>query len=173
MNGDQTSVELDKLRVDCLIGKKKHYNARDRYNRRHTQLGVAVVVITSIMGTSVFASLSEDALLGARIITGVLVVVAAVLAGLQTFFNFEKRSLNHKGTADRYLALMKKAQRLTAFCKDGTASAEDLKGELEAMSKEIEDIQRTELETSPGDYEKARKGVQEGEETYTERELSH
>ena len=173
MSSDQILIELDKLRVDCMIGKKKHYNARDRYSRRHTQLGVAVVVVTSIMGTSVFASLSENALLGARIITGVLVVVVAVLAGLQTFFNFEKRSLAHKATADQYLTLMKKAQRLTAFYKDGTASAEDLKGELEAMSKEIENIQRTEPETSPGDYEKARKGVQGEEELYTQQELSH
>lgn len=88
MSGEQTLAALNRLRVDCMLGKKKHYNARDRYRRRHTRLGVAVVVITSIMGTSVFASLSENALLGARIITGVLVVVAAVLAGLQTFFNF-------------------------------------------------------------------------------------
>jgi len=60
MSGEQALAELNKLRVDCMLGKKKHYNARDRYSRRHTQVGVAIVLI--------FAKLNNPSLRGHRLL---------------------------------------------------------------------------------------------------------
>jgi len=162
--------ELKGIRIDCMYGKKKHYNARDRYSKYHTRLGIAIIVITSFMGTSVFFSLSENALLHVRIITGLLIVLDAVLAGLQTFFNFEKRALEHKLTADKYLALMKKSQRFISYYKYGNTSMNEIKGEIERLSQEIQDIQKNEPEVSPRDYQKAKEGIKDGEEIYIDEE---
>jgi hypothetical protein len=168
---DENSIKiLKQIRTDCMYGKKRHYNANDRFSRKHTCLGIWIVVITSFMGTSVFITLSEQSNLPAKIITGVLVVVDAVLAGLQTFFNFEKRAFSHKTTADKYLALMKKANRFIAYHADKTITSEQLKKEIEEISNEIKNLQAEAPETSRKDYDKAREGVKDGEEEYTEEE---
>lgn len=170
MNDKYTLQELEKIRIDCMYGKKRHYNARDRHSKYHTRLGVAIVIITSFMGTSVFFSFSKNALLMVRVITGLLIVLDAVLAGLQTFFNFEKRALKHKVTAEKYLALMKESQRFISYHKDGNISIREIKEGIEKLSQEIQEIQKDEVETSSKDYEKAREGVKNGEEIYTRKE---
>jgi hypothetical protein len=171
LKGDKhTLEELEKIRVDCMYGKKKHYNARDRYSRYHKRMGIAIVSLTALMGTSLFYTFSESELLFARIATGILTVMVAVFATLQTFFNFEKRALRHKMTADKYVSAMKKSQRLTSYYKDGNKTIDEVEKEIETLSQEIKYVQEDEPEVSPEDYHKARSGVKNGEEIYTDLE---
>lgn len=163
-----TIEELEKFRIDCMYGKKKHYNARDRYSRYHTRMGTAIIGLTAFMGTSIFYSLSDNKLLLARIVTGVTVVTIAVLAAIQTFLNYEKRALRHKVTADRYLWLMKEAQRLTSYYKDGNKTLDDVSKQIERLYQEVKDIQKDEPEVSPRDYQEARADVKNGEEIYAD-----
>lgn len=152
-----------------MYGKKKHYNARDRYAGYHRKMGAAIVVLTAIMGTSVYCSLSQNEILLAQIIVGVFVLLNAVLVALQTYLNFEKRALRHKVVANSYLWLMKEAQRLIAYNRD-EKSIEDIQKELEGMCQEVKEIQKDEPETSQGDFQKARDGVENDEEVYSEKE---
>jgi hypothetical protein len=165
-----TIEELKKIRIDCMYGKRKHYNARGRYVKYYKMMGLFIVGLTAFMGTSVFYSISENAILGARIITGIITVAVAVLAALQTFFNFEKESLRHKVVADKYLWLMKKSQRLISYYNDGNKTGDDIIKETEEICLEIKDIQKDEPEVSKKDYKKAKEGIKNGEEAYTEAE---
>lgn len=167
---ENTIDELNKFRIDCMYGKKKHYNARDRYAGYHKKMGISIVILTAIMGTSVFYSLSKSELLLVQIVVVVFTVVIAVLTALQTYLNFEKTALRHNVIADRYLWLMKEAQRLLAYHRDGSKSIEDVQKELERLSQEVKEIQKDEPETSQRDYQKAREGVENGEEFYSEME---
>ena len=162
--------ELNKFRIDCMYGKKKHYNARDRYAGYHTNVGIIVVILTAIMGTSVYCSLSKSEILLAQIIVGIFTISIAVLAALQTYLNFEKRALRHKVTADRYLWLMKEAQRLYSYYKDGSRTVDEVQKELARMYQEVKDIQKDEPDTSRRDYQKARDGVENDEEVYSEKD---
>jgi hypothetical protein len=162
--------ELEKVRIDCMYGKKKHYNARDRYTSYHRRMGMIVIGLTAFMGTSVFYSLSDSKLLLARVITCTLVVAIAVLTAIQTFLNFGKRALSHKVIADRYLWLMKESQRIIAYYKDGNKKVEELQKEIERLCQEVKNIQKDEPEVSQIDYQKARQGIRNGEEIYTDAE---
>lgn len=168
--GKNTIEELNKFRIDCIYGKKKHYNARDRYATYNRNMGVAIVVLSAIMGTSVYSVLSNSDILLAKIIVCVFILLNAIIVALQVYLNFEKRSLRHKITADRYLWIMKEAQRLIAYHQDGSKSIEDVQKELERLSQEVKEIQKDEPETSQGDYQKTRDGVKNGEELYSEKE---
>lgn len=171
MEKDKNTIEeLNKFRIDCMYGKKKHYNARDRYAGYHKMMGIIIIILTTIMGTSVFYSLSKSELLSAQIVVVVFTVVIAVLTALQTYLNFEKAVLRNNVIADRYLWLMKEAQRLLAYYRDGSKSIEDVQKELERLSQEVKEIQKDEPETSQGDYQKARDGIKNGEEVYSEKE---
>jgi hypothetical protein len=153
-----------------MYGKKKHYNARDRYTGYHTKMGIIIVVLAAIMGTSVYCSLSKSEILITQIIVGIFTVSIAVLTALQTYLNFEKRALRHKVTADRYLWLMKEAQRLYAYYKDGSRTIDKVQKELDRMYQEVKDIQKDEPDTSQGDYQKSQDGVENDEEVYSEKD---
>ncbi|MDD5455113.1 MAG: SLATT domain-containing protein [Candidatus Ratteibacteria bacterium] len=171
MNENKHTIdELNKIRADCMYGKKKHYNARDRYGAYHKRMGIVIIGLTAFMGTSVFYSISESDILTARIIAGILTVSIAVLATLQTFLNFEKRALTHKIIADRYLWLMKKCQRLLSYCKDENKSVKEIIADIENIYEEIKDIQKEEPGVSAKDYQKARAGIKDDEEIYTNKE---
>ncbi len=168
--GINTIEELNKFRIDCMYGKKKHYNARDRVATYNRNMGIAIVVLTAIMGTSVYFALSKSDILLAQIIVGIFILLNAILVALQTYLKFEKQALRHKVTADRYLCLMKEAQRLLAYYKDGNKTLDEVQKELEKICQEVNDIQKDEPETSQGDYQKARDGVKDGEEVYSEKD---
>ena len=170
MGNENTIKELEKIRIDCMYGKKKHYNARDRYAKYHLRIGIAIVIVTAIMGTAVYYSISKNESLAAQIITGVFTIAITVLATLQTYLNFEKRALMHKIAADRYLSAMKDAQLFISYCKDGSKSMDQAQSEIGRLSKEIKEIQKDEPETSESDYKRARAGVKDGEERYAEEE---
>ena len=53
-NGKNTIEELNRFRIDCMYGKKKHYNARDRVATYSRNMGIAIVALSAIMGTSVY-----------------------------------------------------------------------------------------------------------------------
>ena len=65
---------------------------------------------------------------------------------------------------------MKEAQRLLAYYKDGNKTLDEVQKELERMYQEVKDIQKDEPETSQGDYQKARDGVENDEEVYSVKE---
>jgi len=165
--GKNTIQEVDQFRIDCMYGKKKHYNASHRYASYHRFLGIVIVVLTTFMGTSVYYSLSASEVVSAKVVVGILTVLIAILVSLQTYFNFEKRALNHKVTADRYLWLMKEAKRLLSYYNDGSKTLDEVQKELERLSQKVMDIQRDEPVTSNKDYEDAKKGIANGEEEYS------
>ena len=71
--------------------QKGHYYAADHYGRLNYWLGIPVMVLTTIVGTSVFASLQEKPEPWLLILIGFASVLAAVLASLQTFLGFAAR----------------------------------------------------------------------------------
>jgi len=102
-----------------------HYEEASALGRRHLKLGVPVVVLTTLVSTSVFAFLSTGAtnpLL--QIGTGVLSVVAAILASLQTFLNDGSKQTTHLLAATRLSGLKKRIEEHLAI---GGYDAQDLK----------------------------------------------
>jgi hypothetical protein len=79
--------------------------------RRYLALGIPVVVLTTIVGTSVFASLATNengdpaTSIRVRVIVGTVSLLAAVLSSLQTFLRYSVRSEGHRIAAMRYEAL--------------------------------------------------------------------
>jgi len=168
--GKNTIEELNKFRIDCMYGKKKHYNARDRYTGYNRILGIAIVGLTAIMGTSVYFSLFNSNIPLAKFIIILFTLVSVVLNALQPHLNLEKRALGHKVVADKYLWLMKEVQRVFAYYKDGNKTLDEVQEKLERMYQEAKNIQTDEPETSQKDYQKARDGVKNDEEGYSEKE---
>src|SRR5260370_4888437 len=65
-----------------------HYKAGSYFQHLHLWVGIPVVVLTTCVGTTVFATLQKQLDIGVQIGVGAVSVLAAVLAGLQTFLRF-------------------------------------------------------------------------------------
>ena len=100
--------------MDDIIAKSKHYwrsagraglghyRAAEIFAKRHRRIGIPSVIMSAIVATSVFSTLSENVDIGFRIATGVVALVAAILAALQAFLGFGERAEKHKTAGGRY-----------------------------------------------------------------------
>jgi hypothetical protein len=92
-----------------------HRLMADRLRLRYLLLGIAVVVLTALVGTSAFASINEargDSIQGlgldpdiVLVLVGTISVLAAVLSSLQTFLRYATRAEGHRIAALRYETL--------------------------------------------------------------------
>jgi hypothetical protein len=93
-----------------------HRLMSDRLQRRHLLLGVPVVVLTTVVGTGVFASIEEDGFSTAlAVVVGSVSILAAVLSSLQTFLKYSARSEGHRIAAIRYETLRRDMARVLAM----------------------------------------------------------
>ena len=136
----------------------------DRMRRRHLLLGIPVVVLTTLVGTSAFASLSKahgDSItfLGVDpdvvlLVVGTISVLAAVLSSLQTFLRYATRAEGHRIAALRYETLRRDMATTLALPRaaldaalDGTPS-----GSLPPELREQLPLARAVARARPGRY---------------------
>jgi hypothetical protein len=104
-----------------------HFAAAKRFGKRNIQLGLPAIIFSTIVGTSVFASLNNDNIpQWAKIAVGLISVVAAVLTALQTFLGFSERADKHRTTAVRYGAVGRQIEQFQQTGSSARQSIDDL-----------------------------------------------
>lgn len=87
----------------CIKKAQAHYKTAELYSRRNVALGVPVTIATSVVATSIFATLGQDKTnLPILLITGALSIGAAVLSGLQTFLRYPDQATEHRRAGVSY-----------------------------------------------------------------------
>jgi len=125
MSSNQTNAQPKKLfepanREELLRGWLLHaHKCRDRQElaaRRndtyHYWLGVPTIIFATVVGSSVFASLDAQVDTWFKIILGMVSITSAVLAGLQTFYNFAGRAEIHRVTGIKYKGMIRELEQL-------------------------------------------------------------
>ena len=77
----------------------QHWESARHYENLNYSLGIPVVVLSTTVGTTVFATLQKQVRLSVQVTVGAVSVLAAVLAGLQTFLRFSERAERHRSVA--------------------------------------------------------------------------
>jgi hypothetical protein len=169
-----TVEKIERIKVDCLYGKKKHFNAADRKERYHYRLGIPLIITNILTGSLLFKNIVSKQTGWLEYLPVGLAFVASFLTGFQTYFNFHKQVEGHRRIASRYLSIMKRLDRLQGYIADGLIKDTAFVKEMEAMAADIEKINKDaeQFPTSQKDYNKAQTGIEAGEEDYTERELT-
>lgn len=139
-------------RVEC--SQKCHYLASHRFDRYNYYLGVPTILITALVGTSVFASLQTSYSKSSVILVGLVSVLGAVLSSLQTFLSFNERAERHRSAGARFGALGRKLELLLSekveFSHEEAMSLKEEIDRLGADSPKIPpDILRHFHETHP------------------------
>jgi hypothetical protein len=85
------------------------------YEKLNWKLGIPVVIFSTIVGASIFATFEQSTNLPLfKIIFGALSLISAVLASLQTFLGFGDRASGHKSAALSFGELAKEVQQVRA-----------------------------------------------------------
>jgi hypothetical protein len=123
-----------------------HYEAASILQKMNYAFGVPVVIISTIVGTSVFASLTNAENIDSswKISIGMVSVLAAVLSGLQTFLGFSDRSQRHRVVAARYGIIRRELEEVTAI-NDSDVSQEriaKLRDAIDTLALDAPNISR-------------------------------
>ena len=116
-----------------------HYEMANILSRRGRMLGFPVILLTSMIGTSVFSSIAIQSIpTAAKIVVGALSVTAVVLSSLQTFFGYSDRAEKHRNSAARFGATRRKLESVYATGQGVTDSQllEILRQELDSLAQE-------------------------------------
>jgi type III secretory pathway component EscS len=82
-----------------------HYDMSTYLDRLNFIFGGPVIALSTIVGTTIFATLEQSANKSLQLAVGLLSVAAAVLASLQTFLRFAERATQHRIAGARYASL--------------------------------------------------------------------
>jgi hypothetical protein len=85
--------------------RDRHDVAARLYAKGQYALGIPLLVVSTIVGTSVFSALSSKEV--PDLWVGILSIAAAVLAALQTFMDFGGRSDKHRSAGVKYKAAIR------------------------------------------------------------------
>lgn len=147
--------ELLRIEEDCVHSGKAHFNAGDNWNRYHFWLGIPAVVLSGLAST---AFLSEQ-----TIIAGLMAAAVAVLTALQTFLKPSEKASAHKSAGDQYLSLRNDARVFREIRLDHACDEQAAIDGLDEFTKRRRELNLASPQFSRGDFEKARKGIDEGE----------
>lgn len=114
--------QAKQYRIDAMYSGQAHYRAATIASQWHTWLGLPVVVTTSIVATSIFATINAIPSTGWKIAAGVVSLLAAVLSALQTFFNFSEMPEKHKLAGASYGELRRELEVFLLRYADGKSA---------------------------------------------------
>ena len=131
---------LEDWRERADDASKTNYAQASRLSALNLILGIPVVVLTTFVGTSVFATLQDPVNTAMRIVVGVVSVTAAVLASLQTFLSFAERAEKHRQAAERWAAMRREITEILALHPSYLATRGDPKSYLDDLRKRMDEV---------------------------------
>lgn len=167
-------MSLKKIKVDAMYGKKRHFNAADRINKYHEWVSYTSLFLNLFTFSALFFALTDGATNWIKYVPLVLSLIASFLGFIQITSNWSKSIEGHRRIGNRYLAVMKECDRLIGYWKDNILKQDEFKDAIEILSKRIDEINQNaeDFPTNLSDYKLSQKGIGEGEENYTNDELS-
>jgi hypothetical protein len=134
----QVERVLDDWRTRAWAAQIAHYRVASRLRSSNVWLGLPVVIFTTAIGTSLFATLNEERLrMWLRLVVGGISVMAAILAGIQTFLNFAQRADQHVLAADWYASIRRRIDQQLATPRNGRG---DPKKFLDEVRKDMNNV---------------------------------
>jgi hypothetical protein len=110
----ETPQFLDEWYVRVVQTQRAHYQSAEYFARLKFWLGIPTVVLSTAVGTSVFAALQKQPDFWLQVCVGLASVLAALLASLQTFLGYAERAEKHRIAGAKYGAVGRELEVLRA-----------------------------------------------------------
>jgi hypothetical protein len=143
---------LEQLLGGWLIHSHKARDRHDLASRTYAKgqyaLGIPALIVSTVVGTSVFSSLSSKEV--PALWVGLLSITAAVLTAVQTFMDFGGRSDKHRMAAVKYKASIRTIEYLLMRLST-TANITD--EELAALRSQLDNLEESAPVVMPKIYD--------------------
>jgi hypothetical protein len=100
---EQVELLLKDWHRRVYAAQTAHYASADNLRLLNYLIGVPSAVLSSIVGTAIFAGLEKES--AQTYVVACISILTAVLAGLQTFLRFPERAVQHATAGDWYSAV--------------------------------------------------------------------
>jgi hypothetical protein len=150
--------EAKRLYENCLYTSKSHFIEARFWQNLHLWIGVPTVILAGIAGTLAFAEFRQ--------LAGILSIVIVVLTSITTFLNPKEQANSHLTAGNNYDSLMTKVRIFWSIDCWREDSDNVLTERLKTYSEERDRLNRDCPQPFKWAYNKARKGIQEGEADY-------
>jgi hypothetical protein len=135
-----TVAVLDKLRWNAHLCKHSHFRASMKGRNQHVLCGVPIVVVNLFLGSLFFSLISAELPDWTKWSGAALALLAALLGGVQTFFNFKKNYEGHRQVGNEYLAIARECERLIALYFDRILDLEHLSNKISELNTRYSEI---------------------------------
>jgi hypothetical protein len=109
-----------------------HQLSADKTRWRHLALGIPVVISTTVVGTAAFAAINNDTTSNSwKVAAGIVSILAAILAAVQTFLGYGERSDQHRNAATRYASTRRSIEYTLA--NHDASQVHLIKGEMDRV----------------------------------------
>ena len=152
--------EAKRIEEDCLYSSKRQFETANTWMRIHYWIGIPATVFSAIAGVSILSQSNS------YIIAGFLAIMVAALIAVSTFLNPNEKATLHHNAGNRYNALKEKARYFYQIECINNADFQQLKEKLKELSRKKEELNKDSPLTHRKAYEKAKKGIQNGEADY-------
>lgn len=158
---DDIYAVMKKLFDDSRVVKSAHFIAAQRKNRLAKIIGAIVIVLNVLIGSGLVEALIETP---SKITTAIkaLSFLAAALAGIQTFFNFQKEVECHTNAGDVYSNINRRLGLLMAEYQEQPANRPALLTGFKELNTEFLKANENNKVCVPtdGDYKNSRAGIE-------------
>src|SRR5262249_14050962 len=120
-------------------GRDRHDTAARIYERSKYLIGIPALIVSTIVGTSVFSTLAAETKSPVPLWVGLLSVAAAVLSALQPFLDFPARAERHRGAGVKYKSVIRSLEHSLANLAGGVAPTEEQIAQIQQRLDELED----------------------------------
>jgi hypothetical protein len=149
---------LEKMRLAALTRGFAQQFAADRAAALNRRLGAAATVLAAIGGTTAFASLAQAKEPVLVIVGAALSVLAAVVSGLQTYFNYGAVSGEHR----KWAAQFDELARRIAFAQATPVDSALTEKRFERLNGDLTQFDKDSPVAPEREYQRARRRVAEG-----------
>ena len=131
---------LARWRTNCRRSQIANYNSASRFTLQNLWLGVPTIILSTIVSTSIFATLGKSVDPLVQTIVGMVTVLTAVLVALQTFLKRSELASRHRSTAALYGSVKRQLDQEIAKLEAGENVAQKtidtIRERMDALSQE-------------------------------------
>lgn len=151
-----------------IVKSQAHYDASVRSASINRWLGIAAIVSTAFVGTSIFANAAKDNPAFA-ILLGLISFLAAALSGMQTFLKYTEEAQLHKTAASGYEKLRAELELyLLRYADQNQADHQTALADFEKIKMELVELEGKSPTISDKIYDAAAKKKQSRPPTSTD-----
>lgn len=118
MAQDSVTALLTQWRQNLLIVRDTQYTTSQQLSWFNYIFGIPVVALSAILGTSILATIQESVDTNLKFAAGLIGMLIAALAGIQTLLRFEERAEKHRKIGARCAALIREIDETLAYSED-------------------------------------------------------